>query len=104
MKTLVALVGTKFCGPEMVALFASLPQGEPLTLVREPDNKFDRNAVQVWARGHHIGFVKGSQNRDITARMDFKITHARADSAEPPELKGTLAIDGGAQPMVEIDE
>ena len=47
MKILVALVGTKFRGPEMVALLASLPQGEPLALLREPDNKFDSAAVQV---------------------------------------------------------
>lgn len=99
MKSLVALVGTKFCGEEMMALLASLPQGEPLMLVREPGNKFDSNAVQVWARGFHIGYIKGTQNRQIARSLD-----SAADAAS--WLRGRsvkLAIDGGAQPMVEID-
>ena len=36
MKALVALVGTKYRGQEMVDLLASLKQGERLVLVREP--------------------------------------------------------------------
>lgn len=102
MKTLVALVGTKFRGPEMVALLASLPQGEPLTLVREPDNKFDPFAVQVWARDQHIGYVKGSQVRPLQMKMDANAFTDAND--QPSKLYGKLAIDGGKQPMVEIEE
>jgi hypothetical protein len=104
MKTLVALVGTKYRGPEMVALLASLPQGEPLTLVREPGNRFDPNAIQVWARGQHLGYVKGNQNRDLAKAMDdARIkTVGGAPGAFPWPV--SLAIDGGKQPMVEIDE
>lgn len=101
MKTLVALVGTKYCGPGMVALLASLPQGEPLTLKREPDNKFDRNAVQVWARGQHLGYVKGNQNRDLAMAIDALIAE---DVGFAEGVAAKLAIDGGKQPMVEIDE
>lgn len=100
MKTLVALVGTKYRGADMVALLASLPQGEALTLVREPTNSFDKGAIQVWARGKHVGYVKGTQNRDLSLAMD-------AVMRERPEVTGfpaKLAIDGGKQPMVEIDE
>lgn len=97
-KSLAALVGTKFRGQEMVDLLASLPQGEPLTLVRDPANIYDRKAVQVWARGHHIGFVKGNQNRDLAARMDMRLAMDTAAT-----FGGKLAIDGGKQPMVEID-
>ena len=80
MKFLVALVGTRFRGPEMEALLASLPNGEPLMLVREPGNQYDHNAVQVWACGHHIGYVKGSQNRALAMAMD----------------RAALALHGGA--------
>ena len=105
MKSLVALVGTKFRGEEMMALLASLPQGEPLTLVREPGNKFDSNAVQVWARGHHIGFVKGSQNRDLAMAMDRAALAMPGGAARPAYSKpAKLAIDGGPQPMIEVDE
>lgn len=93
MKTLVALVGTKYRGAEMLALLASLPQGEPLELRREVNNKHDVNAVQVWARGSLIGYIPKTQNRDIALAMD-------AASVVP----GKLAIDGGKQPLIEIDE
>lgn len=100
MKQLVALVGTKFRGDDMVKLLASLPQGEPLTLVRDPTNSFDTAAIQVWARGHHIGYVKSSQNLDLSMAMD-------AIMRERPDATGftaKLAIDGGKQPMVEITD
>jgi hypothetical protein len=100
MKTLVALVGTKYRGPEAVKLLASLPQGEALTLKRDPANQYDRNCVEVWARGVLIGFVPKTQNRDLAMAMD-------AVMRERPDATGftaKLAIDGGKQPLVEIDE
>lgn len=101
---LVALVGTRYRGQEMVDLLASLPQGEPLVLVREPNNKYDRNAVQVWARGHHVGFVKGTQNRALAMAMDAAALAVPGGAARPAYSKpAKLAIDGGKQPMVEID-
>jgi len=106
VKSLVALVGMKHRGTE--GLVSSLPRGEPLTLVREPDNRYDPNAVQVWARGVHVGYIKASQVRPIAIAMDAK--------GPPPTLgkHGTifndgvmfaakLAIDGGRWPMVEIE-
>lgn len=55
-----AIVGMKHRGAE--EFVKSLPPDEPLVLVREPDNKFDANAVQVWARGRHIGYIPKTQN------------------------------------------
>lgn len=103
MKTLVALVGTKHRGRAAMDMLASLPNGEPLFLIREPTNEFDHRAVQVWARGMLIGFVKGSQNKEISARMD---SIARTVDVAVTSLRtpAKLAIDGGKQPMVEIDE
>lgn len=91
--SLVALVGMKHRGTE--ALVDALPQGEPLTLIREADNRFDRFAVQVWARGVHVGFIKSAQVRPIAIAMDSNSLTTR---------DARLAIDGGKWPMVEIDE
>lgn len=105
MKMLVALVGTKHRGREMVELLASLPNGEPLTLVREPSNQYDQNAIQVWAWGHHIGYVKGSQNRQLALAMDAAALTMPGGAARPAYAKtAKLSVDGGKQPMVEIDE
>lgn len=102
-KMLVALVGTKHRGREAINLLAALPQGEPLTLIREPDNRFDPNCVQVWARGVHLGFVKATQVRPIAHRLDAAIERANLP-AKAVTMAGKLAIDGGKQPMVEIED
>lgn len=100
MMSLIALVGMKFRGADIVRLVASLPDGEPLTLVRERDNPHDSNAVQVWARGQHVGYLKGSQNRPVALAMDQAITNWGPEYAKPAKLR----VTADRWPMVEIDE
>lgn len=63
-----AIVGMKHRNAE--ALVASLPPDEPITLVREADNRFDPNAVQVWARNQHVGYVPKTQNAVLAQFID----------------------------------
>ena len=44
--------------------------GDPLTLIREPDNRHDRNAIRVEWRGHKLGYVPRAQNAAVAAAMD----------------------------------
>ena len=44
--------------------------GDPLTLVREPDNRHDRNAIRVEWRGHKLGYVPRAENRAVAAALD----------------------------------
>ena len=44
--------------------------GDPLTLIREPDNRHDRNAIRVEWRGHQLGYVPRAGNRVIAAAFD----------------------------------
>jgi hypothetical protein len=53
-----------------IGLVSDLPNNEPLTLVREPSNQFDTNAVQVWARGTHLGYVSSKQNATLARFID----------------------------------
>lgn len=102
MKSLVALVGMKFRGTE--DLVRSLRQGEALKLVREPDNRFDRFAVQVWARGIHVGYLKGSQVKPIARALDSKAMAQDQSAVQPvASVEAKIALDGGKWPMVEID-
>lgn len=94
MKSLFTLVGMKYRNAE--DFVKSLPAGEPLTLVREPDNDFDPNAIQVWAHERHIAFVKGTEARKLARFMDN-------DCGGGPVM-GKLAIDSGKWPMVEVEE
>ena len=44
--------------------------GDSLTLVREPHNAYDANAVRVEWRGHKLGYVPRTDNRAVSFHMD----------------------------------
>lgn len=44
--------------------------GDPLMLVREPDNPHDAKAVRVEWRGQKLGYVPRRENADIARLMD----------------------------------
>jgi hypothetical protein len=44
--------------------------GDALSLVREPFNAYDANAVRVEWRGHKLGYVPRSDNRAVAHHMD----------------------------------
>lgn len=105
-----ALVGMKHCGAE--ALVASLPPDEPLTLVREPDNKFDPNAVQVWARGKRIGYVPKTQNAVLArfidangktvAIMGMDAGGGNVESARGKSVDARLHLGSNTYPLIEV--
>ena len=46
-------------------------KGDPVALVREPGNRHDRNAVQVWWRNaHQIGHLSRDDAADLAPLMD----------------------------------
>ncbi|MBX9810990.1 MAG: HIRAN domain-containing protein, partial [Burkholderiales bacterium] len=47
------------------ALWDEMKVGDTLTLVREPDNPHDANAVRVEWRGHKLGYVPRRENADV---------------------------------------
>ena len=51
-------------------LWPQMQVGDPLTLVREPDNRFDARAVRVEWQGHKIGYVPRRENADVARMMD----------------------------------
>ena len=44
--------------------------GDRLTLVREPGNRHDRNAVRVDWNGQQIGYVPRAENRAVARALD----------------------------------
>lgn len=67
---LIALVGMKHRGTTE-AVYA-LPDRSDLELVREPDNRFDPWAVQVWANGVHVGYLAAKQVKPVALAMDAR--------------------------------
>jgi hypothetical protein len=52
------------------ALWSEMKVGDPLGLVREPDNPYDRNAVRVDWRGEKLGYVPRADNADLARQLD----------------------------------
>jgi hypothetical protein len=52
------------------AVWAQLKVGDALTLVREPDNPYDAQAVRVEWQGQKLGYVPRRENADLARIMD----------------------------------
>lgn len=52
------------------ALFPLMQVGDPLQLIREPDNSHDPQAVRVEWRGVMIGYAPRADNVDLARLMD----------------------------------
>lgn len=52
------------------ARWQSMQEGQALTLIREPDNPHDSNAVRVEWRGEKLGYLPRRENRSVAAAMD----------------------------------
>ena len=51
-------------------LWDQLKVGDPLTLVREPDNSHDARAVRVEWKGHMLGYVPRAENDAVARQLD----------------------------------
>lgn len=52
------------------ALWPALRVGDPLTLVREPHNPYDANAIAVAWRGERLGYVPRRENAALAWALD----------------------------------
>jgi hypothetical protein len=52
------------------AIWDQMKSGDRLTLVREPDNAHDANAVRLEWQGHMLGYVPRRDNADLARQMD----------------------------------
>jgi hypothetical protein len=101
------IVGTNFTGvPE--SFVAGLKAGTPATLVREPDNPHDANAVAVYVEGKRIGYIRRKDNPVLAQFIDQKGTTALL-AMDGFNGLGRKSIDGtfvrspnSGFPMVEV--
>ena len=55
---------------EAKAVWDRMQTGDALTLVREPENPYDANAVRVDWQGHKLGYIPRTQNQAVARQMD----------------------------------
>ena len=67
----VKLVGTHFRDQLAKDIVAAMSKTNLVKLLREPDNKYDPNAIQVLSlRGVHLGYIEAGQAIWIADQMD----------------------------------
>lgn len=69
-KAVYDIVGMKHAGPDTEAYVRALPAGTALGLVRDPENRYDFNAVIVMHGERRLGFIKSTQVRPLARLMD----------------------------------
>lgn len=102
-----SIVGMNFRKSEKFV--AELAPGTKLSLVREPGNKFDKNAVAVWCGDVHVGYVPKTQNVVLAKFIDENgvaaATTAIADDAGAPAkaIEATFVRSpNSGYPMAEV--
>lgn len=64
------IMGTSF-KPNGQELLKALKPGDPLTLQREPENKFDKNAIAILnSKGDALGYVPKTTAINLSLDMD----------------------------------
>ena len=98
--TAAGLIGVELRGSshyEKAARAGDFRPGKQVTLLRQPDNKFDPNAVAVCANGSTAvaGYVNKQKARRVAALLDEGscVIEAMAIEGDPPgQLNGRIAI------------
>jgi len=52
----------------------TLKQGQPLQLRREPHNRYDHKAIEVFSGRYKLGYISRSDNQILAKLMDQNIT------------------------------
>lgn len=69
-------------------LWADLAEGQPLDLVREPDNRHDRRAVAIHWRGQRLGYLPAFESTAVAQMLDRGV----------PLQAEILALEASANP------
>lgn len=88
------LAGSQYHAASRV--WENLREGDRLTLVREPTNRHDRNAIRVDWNGQTLGYVPRRENRSVAAALDageaLEARISKLREVEDPWLKVEFEI------------
>lgn len=85
-------------GSSRQKLIARCKVGDPVELVREPANPYDKNAIAVFAKGGQLGYLRRDDAAEYAPRLDggtrvrTSIAHINGGSRDKPEMGVVLWI------------
>lgn len=87
-----SIVGMNFVKSE--GIVAGLKPGAHLTLIREPENAHDKNAVAIYDdEGNKLGYVPKKQNAVLAQYIDQAGAELPVPRPLPSRLDGAMAAD-----------
>lgn len=102
-----SIVGMNYIKTEDIV--AALKPGAAITLVREPNNEHDKNAVAVWANGQRVGYIPKKQNLVLAQFIDQQPIRSMAFDSGTGFKTDVRAVDAkfvrspnSGYPMVEV--
>jgi len=81
-----------------IDVFENLKIGTPVTLVAEPENGFDPNAVAIYFNEFKLGFVPKSENKEVSQFLNLGYTNLfeakinRVSPEEHPEQQVSVIV------------
>lgn len=103
-----SIVAINYCGKNAENMVACLGVGHELNLVREPTNKYDPNAIAVYADDTKIGYVPKNANRALAQFIDqrgepWMPLGMATDEVPQKAIRGTFQKSANsAFPQVEV--
>jgi len=87
------VVGITFCNVPM-DIWIELKHDTELILEREPDNKWDKNAIKVLFKQQMLGYIEKEIAKDLAKTMDegAKVTCKIIAKRNTPQDKPILAV------------
>ncbi len=82
----LTLVGVSFRPKEAKEIVAGLNEGDEVRLIRDPENKYDPNAIQVHVEDEFIGFVAKHEAAVIAPDLDEALS-------DDPEAVFTATVE-----------
>lgn len=70
MQKMIRLAGVTFEGGQKNIKELNCPEGTLLTGTREPDNKFDPNAIRITYEGKYLGYIPKGFAKEIAPQID----------------------------------
>jgi len=78
------------------AVWDRLQPGDPLGLVREPENAYDRRAVAVYWRGSKLGYLPRVENAAVAQMLDRQLRVAatinRMEKSDDPWKRVQVSV------------
>lgn len=85
------ITGTKYVDPSALEIIKTLSKGDNLSLVAEPDNAYDSDAIAIYYDDDKLGYVPREVNQDMRSltdnpAADYDCIFSKASDHEVPYI------------------